>query len=96
MRADSKDVDGMTLVIERQNGILVDVIGGHDDEFGEPLDGKLFAHALKSLPGNIGQVGQIPRIDSDSQGTVAQIIEGHGHSRKIQDAAPARQKFEVA
>ena len=40
----------MSLVVEAEYGVLVDVIGGHYYEAGEPLDAKLFTHALKGFP----------------------------------------------
>ena len=88
--ANSKTVNGMSLVIEAEDGILVDVIGGHNDEAGKPLHGEMFTHALKSLPGNIGQVRQITRVNADSQGAVAEVIQSHGHGRKVQDATSAK------
>ena len=50
MRSNSKYVNWMPLVVEAEYGVLVDVIGGHYDEAGEPLDAKLFTHALKGFP----------------------------------------------
>ena len=50
MRSNSKYVNWMSLVVEAEYGVLVDVIGGHYDEAGEPLDAKLFTHALKGFP----------------------------------------------
>ena len=50
VRSNSKYVNWMSLVVEAEYGVLVDVIGGHYDEAGEPLDAKLFTHALKGFP----------------------------------------------
>ena len=64
----------MFLVVEAEYGVLVDVIGGHYDEAIEPLDTKLFTHALKGFPCDIGQVSQVSGINTYSNGSLSQVM----------------------
>ena len=47
------------------------------------------------LPCDIGQVSQVPRINPYSQGSITQVMEGHGYSSKVQDTTPAKSQFDL-
>ena len=40
------------------------------------------------VPGNLGQVGQVTRIDSNAESPIAEVMQGHGHGGKVQKATP--------
>jgi len=63
----------VSLVVERQDGVLVDVVGGDDGESGKPLDVEGRRNADKGLPGDLGQVGQVAGVDADAKGAVALV-----------------------
>ena len=51
MRPDPETVDGVALVVEGQDGVLVDVVGGDDHQLGEPGHAELGGDAFESLAG---------------------------------------------
>ena len=52
MGPDSKDVDGMALIIERQDGVFVDVVGRDHGQAREPFDVEGVGDAHKRIPGD--------------------------------------------
>jgi hypothetical protein len=57
MCSDAEDVDGVALVVEREDGVLVDVVGGDDGEAGEPVDVEGLRDADEGLARYFRQVG---------------------------------------
>lgn len=81
-------VDGVPLIIEGEDGVLVDVVGGHDGEAGEPWHVELGGDAPEGLPGHLGEVGEISGVDADAERLVAEVVERHRHGREVEEAAP--------
>ncbi len=88
MSSDSKDIDGVTLIVQGENRVLIDVVGSDDRQAREPFDVEGLGDADERLPSNLRQVGEIARVDPDSQSSVAEVVQGHGHGREVQKAAP--------
>ena len=59
VRAYPKACDLVALLVEAQDGLLVDVVGGGDDEVEEPGEAVLGGQLLKGAPHDTGQVGQV-------------------------------------
>ena len=56
MCSNSKDIYGVSLIIEREDCVFVDIIGSHDSQGGEPIDVERLGDADERLAGNLGQV----------------------------------------
>ena len=88
MSSNSKDIDGVALIVEGEDGIFVNVVGGDDCQAREPLDVEGLRDADEGLASNLRKISQIAGVDSDSEGSVAQIVQGHGDGCEVQKAAP--------
>ena len=88
MRSYAKAVYGVTLVVEGENRVLVDVIGGHDHQGGEPLHVVSLGDADKGVAGNARQIGQIAGVDANAQRAIAQVVQGHRNAGKVQQTTP--------
>jgi len=95
MRANAKAIDLVPLLVETQNGVLIDVVGRHNGQFVEPRHLESLRHLLERFACQAGKIGQIPGVDSNSKRMVAQIVEGQGHSAKIQQATPVEKKSQA-
>ena len=84
MSANAKAINWVSLIIQRQNGVLIDVIGSHNGQIGKPGQVELEADTDKGVSGKSGQVGQISRINPDSKCLISQIIQSQSYSRKVQ------------
>ena len=58
----------MSLLIKRENGFLIDVVAGGDDHVLEPLELELLPDPLHGLPDDSAQVGEVARVDADTNG----------------------------
>lgn len=92
MCTNAKAIYFVTLLVQTQNGILVDVIRSHNGQLIEPWNFEAFRHLLECFPRQAGQIGQIPGIDPYAQGMISQIIESQGHGTEIQQATPRENK----
>lgn len=54
IRTDSKAINFMSLLIETDDGVLVDIVRGDNGEFVEPGDPKVGGHPFKRCPGQAG------------------------------------------
>ena len=78
----------MTLLIERQYCLLVDIIGGGDHHVLEPVNLILVPHPLHGLPHHSAQVGQVTTVNADSNSFVTIVIESHGHGAEVEHSTP--------
>ena len=56
MSADAEAVDGVSLVVEGEDGVLVDVVGGDDSQVGEP--GNVVSEQIFLFDGHAIEVGK--------------------------------------
>ena len=80
--------DLVTLLIERQDCLLVDIIGGGDHHVLEPVNLILVPHPLHGLPHHPAQVGQVTTVNADSNSFVTIVIESHGHGAEVEHSTP--------
>lgn len=95
VRANAKAIDLVPLLIETQNGVLIDVVGRHNGQLVKPRHLETLRHLLERFACQAGKIGQIPGVDSNSKRMVAQIVEGQGHSAEIQQATPVEKKSQA-
>jgi hypothetical protein len=86
--SNSKDIDGVTLIVQGENRVLVDIVRSDDRQAREPVDVEGLGDADERLPSNLRQVGEIAGVNPDSQSSVAEVVQGHGHGREVQKATP--------
>ena len=56
MSADAEAVDGVSLVVEGEDGVLVDVVGGDDGQIGEP--GNVVPERTSLFDGHVNKVSK--------------------------------------
>lgn len=71
---DSEAINLMSLLVETDNGVLVDVIRSDDGQLIEPRDVESGSDTLKGFPGQTGQVREITRINADTNSTVSHVV----------------------
>jgi hypothetical protein len=84
MGPNAEAINGVALLVERQNRLLVYVVGRHDHQSLEPGGVEVVSNLDENVPRHLGQVGQISGVDSDPQRPVAKVVEGHGDGGKVQ------------
>jgi len=88
MRANAKAIDLVPLLIQAEDGVLVDVVRCHDGQFVEPRNLEPLRHLLEGLPRQTGEIGQVPGVDPYAQCMVAQVVQGQGHGTEVQQTTP--------
>ncbi|KAJ8883472.1 hypothetical protein PR048_015316 [Dryococelus australis] len=81
VRAHTEAVYRVALLIEADDGLLVYVVGGDDGETVLAGDGD------ETLAADDAEVSQVATIYADAHSTIAQIVESHGHSTEVEQAA---------
>merc|ERR1712227_12237 len=84
MSSNTISCDLVTLLVERQDCLLVDIIGGGDHHVLEPVNLILDPHPLHGLPHHSAQVGQVTTVNADSNSFVTIVIESHGHGAEVE------------
>lgn len=75
MCSNSKTVDSVTLLIQAEDGFLVDIIGGDDGHFSKPRQLERFGDLFKRFASQHGQIRQIPAVNADAQGPIPAVVE---------------------
>ena len=88
MGADAVGVDGVSLLLQTDERVLVDVVGGDDDKLAHPVEvrpglGDFVEHRSRRH----GQVGQIPGVDPDAARAVAAFVQRQRHGGEVQQPA---------
>lgn len=84
MRANAKAIDLMTLLVQAEYGILVDVVGGDNGQLVEPWYLETIRYLLESLTRQTRQIGQVTRIDAYTQCMIAQIVQSQCNGAEVQ------------
>lgn len=94
MSADAEAIDLMVLIVQAQNGFLVDVIARHNRELTEPRKRQFVCDFPESVPCPIGQIGQIARVEPDPDRFVAEVTQSDGNGAEIQQTTPVCNKVQ--
>jgi len=85
VRPHAEGVDGVALLGQGVEHLLVDVVARHDLEAGEGGLPLLRRHLLEAGADALGQVGQVPRVEADAHGAVPQVRERERDSQEVGD-----------
>ena len=85
---DTKTRDLVALLVEGQDRLLVNIIGRRDHHRLEPVQLVLLADPLHGLLDDSAKVRQVAGVNTDSNGSVAVVIEGQGHGAEVEKTAP--------
>ena len=80
--------DLVSLLVEAEDGLLVDVVRSRDHHRLEPVQLVLLADPLHGLLDDSAKVRQVAGVNTDSNGSVAVVIEGQGHGAEVEKTAP--------
>lgn len=62
MSADAETVDLMMLIIQAQDGLFVNIVGGNDGELGEPRQVESLGDLAESVSCPVGKIGKVAWI----------------------------------
>merc|ERR1712038_1345240 len=84
---DTKTCDLVALLVQREDRLLVDIIGGRDHHGLEPLQLVLLTHPLHGLLHHPAEVGQVAGVNADTDWFVTVVMQGHRHSTEVEETA---------
>ena len=82
--ADTETCDLVALLVQREDRLLVNIIGGRDHHRLEPLQLVLLPYPLHGLLHHPAEVGQVAGVNADSDWFVAVVMEGHRHGTEVE------------
>ena len=83
MSANAEAINGVSLVVEGEDGVFIDVVRCDNGQVGEPRDVKVLGDVLKCFPGDLRKISQVSRVYAYSDGGVAKVVQCHGHGCKV-------------
>lgn len=93
MCSNSKAINLVSLLVQAQNSVLVDIVRCDDSQLIEPWYLESLGDRFESFTCKTRQVRKISRVDSNSNSSVAQIVQSQCHCAEVQQSAPEWKKW---